>query len=312
MPWVKKGIIYKPDGSLSHSRTHAQVPFAYKHADFLRIYFSSRDENNQSRPTFIDVDHKNLAKVLYVHDRPVLDLGGPGEYDETGAMPSWFVNMPNGEVWLYYTGWNRTWNSYRLAIGLAVSRDGGLNFERYSRGPIMDRCIHNPVWAAQPCIIRENTETWRMWYIAAQKCEYIHGYPEPFYRCQSATSRDGIFWQINDVPAVNFDDFLHAVGRPSVFRKHDRYIMYYSYRHTRDYRTDRKQAYRLGYAESGDGVHWTRKDHLVGIHMSDNPHDFDYEMIGYAHYYEEAGNRYLLYNGNGFGVDGFGYALWQD
>ncbi len=312
MAWQKKGVIYKPDGSLAHSRSHAQVPYAYKHPDFLRIYFSSRDDKGQSRPTFIDVDYDDPKKILYIHDKPVLELGGPGEYDETGAMPAWFVDMPNGDIWLYYTGWNRTHNSYRLSMGLSVSHDGGLTFTKMFTGPIMDRSIQNPIWAAQPSVMREEDGTWRMWYISGHKCEYIHGYPEPYYRCQSATSTDGIHWNISDVPTLDFDDFLHAVGRPSVFKEEGVYKMYYSFRHTRDYRTNRNQSYRLGYAESLDGVNWERKDHLVGIHKSETPGDFDYNMIDYAYCYEHKGKKYLLYNGNGFGAAGFGYAVWED
>ena len=195
--WIKKGVVYKPDGSLAHSLSHAQVPFAYKHKDFLRVYFSSRDAQGQSRPTFIDVDYNDPTKILYVHDKPVLELGGPGEYDETGAMPAWFVDMPNGDIWLYYTGWNRTHNSYRLSMGLSVSSDGGLTFKKMFKGPIMDRSIQNPIWAAQPSVMFDNG-VWRMWYISGQKCEYIHGYPEPFYDCRYAESKDGLVWERHD------------------------------------------------------------------------------------------------------------------
>lgn len=310
--WIKKGVVYKPDGSMAHSRTHAQVPFAYKHHDFLRIYFSSRDDSVQSRPTFIDVDYDNPQQIFYVHDKPVLELGGPGEFDETGAMPSWFVDKPNGDIWLYYTGWSRTPDFYKLGIGLAVSKDGGLSFKKMFRGPIMDRSIQNPVWAAQPCVMQEDDGTWKMWYISAQKSEYINGLPEPYYRAQSATSIDGIKWDISDIPVLDFDDFLHAVGRPSVYKEDGIYKMNYSYRHSRDYRTDRNQSYRLGYAESFDGTNWQRKDHLVGISKSENKQDFDYEMIDYAYRYEHNNKKYLLYNGNGFGAAGFAYATWQD
>jgi len=306
--WQKKGVIYKPDGTLAHSRSHAQVPYAYKHNDFLRVYFSSRDDHGQSRPTFIDVDYDDPTKILYVHDTFVLDLGGPGEYDETGAMPSWFVPQSNGDIWLYYTGWNRTHNSYRLSMGLSVSTDGGITFKKMFRGPIMDRSIHNPIWAAQPSVMYVNGR-WMMWYISGQKCEYIHGYPEPYYDCRVAVSDDGIKWEPTGDVALPFDDFLHAVGRPSVFFEDGIFKMYYSYRHTRDYRTDRNQGYRLGYAESIDGFKWDRKDNLVGIHKSENPDDFDYQMIDYAYCYEHNNKKYLLYNGNGFGAAGFGYAV---
>ena len=175
----------------------------------------------------------------------------------------------------------------------------------------MDRSIHNPIWAAQPAVIEEDG-IWKMWHISGQKCEYINGYPEPFYDCRVATSTDGIHWTNTGDVALPFDDFLHAVGRPSVMKEDGIYKMFYSYRHTKDYRTDRNQSYRLGYAESIDGFKWERKDYLVGIAKSENPDDFDYNMINYAHCYQHAGRKYMLYNGNGFGAAGFGYAIWED
>jgi hypothetical protein len=311
MSWIKKGVVYKPDGSLWFSRSHAQVPFAYPHADFLRVYFSTRDDKGQSRPTFIDVEYDNPQQIRYIHDAPVLELGGPSEFDETGSMPAWFVNQPNGDIWLYYTGWNRTWNSYRLSVGLSVSTDGGITFKKMYRGPILDRSTVHPIWAAQPSVMIEGN-TWKMWYIAAQRCEYIHDFPEPFYNCLYAESSDGIHWRTEGQVVLAFDDFLNAVGRPSVFKEDGIYKMFYSYRNARDYRTNRNQSYRLGYAESLDGVKWERKDDLVGIAKSENPEDFDYQMINYAHRFEHAGQKYLLYNGNGFGTSGFAYAKWQD
>ena len=62
-------------------------------------------------------------------------------FDETGTMPSWFLPVGD-EIWLYYTGWNKSETaSYRLGIGLAISRDGGLTFERKYTGPLLDRYI---------------------------------------------------------------------------------------------------------------------------------------------------------------------------
>jgi hypothetical protein len=238
-------------------------------------------------------------------------LGEPGQYDETGAMPSWFVNQPNGDIWLYYTGWNKTSDSYRLSVGLSKSIDNGLHFKKMYAGPVMDRSIYNPIWAAQPAVMIEDG-IWKMWYISAQKCEVIHNYPEPFYRCQYAESLDGIHWQPTGDVVLDFDHFLNAVGRPSVYKENGIYKMIYSYRNAVDYRTDRNQSYRIGYAESENGKSWIRKDDLAGISKSENPEDFDYEMINYCHTYSHNNNKYLLYNGNGFGAAGFGYAIWED
>jgi hypothetical protein len=41
--------------------------------------------------------------------------------------------------------------------------------------------------------------------------------------------------------------------------------MWYCYRGSVDYRADKTQSYRLGYAESTDGKQWKRLDALVGI-----------------------------------------------
>lgn len=151
-----------------------------------------------------------------------------------------------------------------------------------------------------------------MWHISGQKCEYVHGYPEPYYDCRYAESKDGIHWTSTGDVCIAFDDFLHAVGRPIVFKEDNIYKMIYSYRHSVDYRTNRDQSYRIGYAESRDGIKWDRKDDLAGIAKSEDPDSFDYHMINYCHRYEHNGKKYLLHNGNGFGTSGFAYAVWED
>ena len=60
--------------------------------DVLRIYFGPRDRQGRTRTAFIDVDADDPSRILRVHDRPVLDLGKPGAFDDSGAMPSCIVN----------------------------------------------------------------------------------------------------------------------------------------------------------------------------------------------------------------------------
>jgi hypothetical protein len=64
--------------------------------------------------------------------------------------------------------------------------------------------------------------------------------------------------------------------------------------------------YRIGYAESKDGIHWERKDNEAGIDVSEN--GWDSEMICYPAVIKVKGKTYLFYNGNNNGVTGFGYA----
>ncbi len=65
--------------------------------------------------------------------------------------------------------------------------------------------------------------------------------------------------------------------------------MWYSYRGGVDYRTSLKTSYRIGYAQSEDGISWTRMDECAGIDVS--AEGWDSEMIEYPHIIQyRAGN----------------------
>jgi hypothetical protein len=83
--------------------------------------------------------------------------------------------------------------------------------------------------------------------------------------------------------------------------------MWYSYRGLENYRTDKNNSYRIGYAESDDGIAWIRKDEELGLDVS--PSGWDSEMVAYPFIYADATRRYMFYNGNGFGRSGLGYAV---
>jgi len=83
--------------------------------------------------------------------------------------------------------------------------------------------------------------------------------------------------------------------------------MWYCYRGSIGYREDPSESYRIGYAESSDGVGWQRHDEAAGIERSES--GWDSEMLAYPSIYDHRGSRHLLYNGNGFGVSGIGHAV---
>jgi hypothetical protein len=87
------------------------------------------------------------------------------------------------------------------------------------------------------------------------------------------------------------------------------YKMWYATRQGQDYREDKTQSYRIGYAESADGIGWRRLDEQAGIDVSEN--GWDSEMVEYPCVIAPNGRKYLFYNGNGFGRSGIGYAVWE-
>ena len=138
MEWIKKGLIFCPDGNeFWNKKGYAHVVCAdNSDPDKLRLYYSARDEKGRCQASFIDLNPQNLSEVIYVHPTPILDLGQPGTFDDCGIMPTWFLQ--NGaEKWLYYIGWTvRNTIPYHNALGLATSNDG-INFTKKFEGPII-------------------------------------------------------------------------------------------------------------------------------------------------------------------------------
>jgi hypothetical protein len=308
MKWIKRGLIFAPNDNFEWMRTHASVPVADRlNEEVLRIYFGTRDARGLSHIGYVDVEADNPANVIAVSEEPLLPLGNAGTFDDRGIMPSWIVRQ--GETkFFYYIGWNAQLSvPYHLSIGLAVSEGG--KFAKYSEGPICDRSIDEPFFNTSPCVMIDGRR-WRMWYISCTGWEFINGQAEPRYHVKYAESDDGIRWRKTGRVCIDSDDFASAIARPCVYRHAGKYVMSYSYRNVRDYRTNPEQSYRLGYAESEDGLVWTRRDEEVGISRSET--GWDSQMMEYCSVFEHKGNRFLLYNGNGFGQSGFGYAIRED
>lgn len=305
--YSKLGHIFVPSGEYPWSKTHAQVPFPMDFGDRIRIYFSTRDDKGRSGVSFVEVDKNDPRKILYVHDKPCLQHGPEGTFDDSGTMPSWFLR-DGDRILLYYTGWNKSDSAaYRLSVGLAQSVDNGLTFQRCFNGPILDRGPYDPIWVGQPCVLKEG-EVWKMWYLSCQKVEVIHGRPEPFYNVKYAESTDGINWTRTEKISIDFDDHTDAIGRPFVWKAGNRYLMLHSNRRADGYRELESAGYRLEVSESTDGIQWNRVD----AHFGKSKEGWDAVMNEYASYFSLNSHQgWLFYNGMGFGGSGFGHALMK-
>jgi len=307
--WIKKGVIFTVGKNTKHDwmLTHAQIPVVdILDNDKLRIYFGTRDSNNRTSTTYIEVEADNPSNILYIHDKPVLSPGMLGTFDDCGAMPSCIVHH-NGKAYQYYIGWNvSTTVRYRNSIGLAVSHDKGKTFSRVFEGPVMDRTNIEPFFVVTPYIIIEDG-IWKMWYCGCTSWHIINGMTEPQYQIKYAESKDGVHWVRNNIACIEYKFDGESNARPCVLKKNGLYRMWYCFRGIAGYRLDKEQSYRIGYAESNDGIKWIRKDEEVGIDRSEE--GWDSEMMAYPYVYEYKGFKYMLYNGNGFGKSGFGYAV---
>ncbi len=148
-----------------------------------------------------------------------------------------------------------------------------------------------------------------MWYTSGSRWKMINGKPEICYHIKYATSHDGIDWIRNNVDCILPLHELEVVARPSVLFENGVYKMWYSKRRIDGFRINSQNGYRGGYAESYDGVKWKRLDEMFGIGLSEN--DWDSEAIAYPYVFKLKGKYIMLYNGNGFGKTGFGYAIYE-
>ena len=133
MQWEKRGLIWTPTGEPPWAQSHATLPVAQVvEPDRWAVYAGCRDEHGKTRIARVVLDtsnlHERLPSVAHVDPRPVLSLGEPGTFDDSGVMPSWLA-QDGDSLRLYYVGWNVVGTvPYRLSIGVAVSEDGGESF----------------------------------------------------------------------------------------------------------------------------------------------------------------------------------------
>lgn len=296
MKWRKLGLVFCPDRNHLWMISHAANPVAeHLYEDVFRLNFSCRDAQSRSHIAFVEVELKPPFRILNVAERPLLAPGEIGAFDDSGVSLS-CINLVNRQKYLYYLGWNLGVTvPWRNAIGLAVYDETIKAFQRYSKAPLLDRNDIDPFSVSYPFVLKD--DVYRMWY--GSNLKWGKEQKDMAHLIKYAESPDALRWKRQGVIALHFEnENEYAMSRPCVLKEDGIYKMWYSYR---------GQRYRIGYADSADGVSWERKDEEVGIDVSDE--GWDSEMVEYPFVFDHKGERYMFYNGNGYGKTGVGLAV---
>jgi hypothetical protein len=301
--WTKLGLVYVASGEQPWAQSHAYVPTpVVLDETTIRVYAAFLDREKVGRVGYVDVDARNPTRVLGVSQSPAFDVGLPGTFDDSGVTPVSVVQR-NGRSHLYYMGWQLGRGvRYYLLTGLAIS-DDGRPFRRWSRTPVLERSDGELFVRSGACVLAEGA-AWTMWYVAGDRWVDVDGKATPTYNLRRLTSCDGVTWGSAGQVCLELqapDEY--GFGRPFVCKGPAGYRMWYSIRTF-------SKGYRLGYAESPDGLAWRRKDDEVGIDVSAS--GWDSEMICFAAVVRAGGHSYLFYNGNNYGQTGFGVAVGED
>ncbi|WP_197677701.1 hypothetical protein [Opitutus sp. GAS368] len=265
-----------------------------------------------SHVAFVEFD-RQFSAILRPSDRPIIRRGVVGAYDEHGIFP-FHVFRDRTSLYGFISGWSRRKSvPVETAIGLSMSEDGGETFVRLGDGPVLASSPKEPFLVGDPFVCA-GRDHYHMWYIFGVAWHRRPGHPAPerTYKIGHAISHDLKYWikPTEGEPIVS--DRLgetEAQALPTVIFRDGLFHMVFCYRASFDFRHNRENGYRLGYAVSADGYNWSRDDQSLGLERSAS--GWDSEMMCYPHLFELNGQVHLLYNGNAFGKTGFGLAVLE-
>jgi|TARA_B110000046_G_scaffold94279_1_gene102171 predicted GH43/DUF377 family glycosyl hydrolase len=304
MSWQKLKRLFIPDNNFNWMYSHASnAVFTEGKNGINRIYFSCRDQNSRSHIAYIDVDFNDNFKIVNISEKPVLSPGDAGTFDDSGVVMGCLTKVSD-KLYLYYLGWNlKVTVPWLNSIGLAIYDSASDSFKKNSVAPLLDRNEVDPFSISYPFVLFDNG-VYKMWY--GSNLSWGADQKSMNHVIKYAESIDGINWNRSGQIAVNLlYDNEYALSKPWVIKENGLFKMWYSYRGK-----DFVDEYRIGYAESLDGLLWERKDNLVGVEVSN--HGWDSQMISYPCVFDYDNERYLLYNGNNYGATGFGIAKWKN
>jgi predicted GH43/DUF377 family glycosyl hydrolase len=221
---------------------------------------------------------------------PVIRPKGASHWEGTRLNQPRMAKVTATHWRMYYTGWGQ--DLWRM--GLAESFDAGVTWKRYSDDPILPLGAPGSPDSSAACVpmVLHHGGKWHMWYTgSADRAQGIH----IFY----ATSPDGLRWEkYSGNPVLATRQELPwetgVISRPFVLIENGIFKMWYSMR---------GKAYRIGYAESANGIHWERSPLNPILDVS--PKGWDSGMVEYPEIDVVDGVYRMWYCGNGFGTVGY-------
>ena len=257
------------------------------------------DEENIGRIGYIDVEPQNPSKIIGYSKKPCLDIGCNGAFDDSGVLGSCIIKK-DGKWYMFYSAYQKMVKvPYSILSGLAVSDNNGVTFTRVLETPILERTsVEQFIRSAIFCF--EDAGKYKMWYSSGTSWTHNNVKTVPKYDIKYIESDDLFHWnECKPEISISLEGDEFGLTTPQVEKEGGIYKMNYAIRSI-------SKGYRLGYAESKDGITYKRMDKKMNIDIS--PHGWDSEMICFGNTIIVNEKKYLFYCGNHYGMAGFGYA----
>lgn len=274
------------------------TPYILNH-NTIRVFCGFRDEEGISRIGYVDVDSDDPVKVKAQSKDPILDIGREGCFDDSGMIIG-DVKKFGSSLYLFYVGFQLVKKAKFLAFsGVAISQDCGITFRRFKESPILDRAANGNMIRAIHSVNRIGDNV-IAYYAVGNGWEMIEGRAYPQYEIYCANMDVDNFTFSQERKCVSLEGSEYRIGKPTVYRYGDEYIMFY----TRG-RSDDIQYYKPGVAFSKDGFSWRRNDEAYPIRASQG--EWDSKNSAYPRVVTTRdGRQFLFYSGNSMGEGGFG------
>ena len=296
MIWEKLGQVYFSDSKYDWQYNSALTPTPVVFEDKIRIYCGFRDKNGVSRIGFVDLDKNDPTKIIRVSDKPALDIGNDGCFDDNGVILGDVV-WHGKELRMYYVGFQLPKKVKFMAFtGLAISYDNGETFIRTQETPILERVENGKFIRAIHTVLFED-DIWKVWFATGNGWEIINGTPYPKYHINYLESNDGVKDFKNETVCIQNINDEYRIGRPRVYKLGESYFCIYT-------KGTIHGEYSPGLAISKDGINWTRQDSLLNLGPSEI--GWDSETLCYPALFTTNSGEYAVYNGNNMGEAGFG------
>jgi len=289
--WERLGLIFEPNRDLQWSKTHAMLPTPTSIDGKQLIFYSGRNKLNQSSIGFFEVNLDGTPEVTYSSSEPIFSPGDLGCFDDNGVSPSCILELSDGNIAMYYIGWNPgSTTRVNLFGGLAISTDRGKSFKRWSRAPILERNITDPFINTAPWVVKVS-DGYRMYYVSG--VEWVSS-ESPRYNIKVAFSSNGYTWERNGQVVLDFQSEIEtALARPFVIFHQGIWKMWV---------TRRIGEYGIAYAESSDGINWVRLDDNFGLLPNGSLEETVMNEYPAVVIYKD--EYFMFYNGDDYGKNG--------
>lgn len=300
--WRRWGLIWAPDPSAEWSRSHAAVPTPLLiQGNLVRVFVSPRDSRGRSRTASFDVLLSEEPTVVASSERPLIDIGKPGRFDQDGVMCTSVVRLERGQLLMHYAGFELlSAVRYRIMVGAAISEDEGQTFHRVSEVPVLDRVDGESLFRGGPFVSRI-TNGYEMLYVGGEDWVDIDGKLIPSYSLRRIHSADAMQWDEPAETVLPSTENFVGYGRPWPFRhptQGSKLLV-----SVRDVTSKR---YRMAVAQMDESRGFS--DVELGIGLEPQGGGFESHDTIFAATVEVEGRIWCFYNGNNFGSDGVALA----